>query len=58
MGRTGSGERYRADMKHTLFVNGKIVLSNGILEQGKLMAAWDRILDILTEERGRRGTGE
>ena len=45
-------------MKHTLFVNGKIVLSNGILEQGKLMAAGDRILDILPEERGRRGTGE
>lgn len=43
------------EMKHTLFVNGKIVLRDRILEQGRLLVAGERIQGIWPrEEEGNR----
>lgn len=33
-------------MKHTLYINGKIILQDGILEQGSLLTVGDRIREI------------
>ena len=45
------------DMKKTLFVNGKIILRDGILEGGRLLVIGDRIRGIWScgEAEGRVG---
>ena len=51
------GAAERIWMKRILFINGKIVLPDRILERGSLMTEGDRIREIWTDERALQGTG-
>lgn len=47
----------KADMESTLFINGNIILQDGILEQGKLLVIGDRIQGIRPGEGERETSG-